>query len=754
MALLEFSNLTYGFTDTLIIDGPSGALHPGNVIGLVGVNGGGKTTLLRLLTGELQTQGGRVQRQKGLRLGYVGQKVEGDDEKLLFAYVRGGRDDLLALEQRIADLSELLAERHDDEAAITRLGEAQAQYASLGGHRWVSEVERLLYGLSFTLVQFSQPLGSLSGGQRQKAALARALLSGSQCLVFDEPTNHLDIDAQAFFADYVKALAATRSDDSAMAGGQRGVLLVSHDRWLLDRLCSHIWELEDGALHRYSGGFTRSAEQRTARREQAMQTYQRQAEQITRTEDYIRRNIAGQNTKQARGRRTHLARMERLEKPTSDPQMAFVLRPAVPTGEQVLVVQDLEFGYGGNLARTGGNTGQEGAGPSPHPAGDGQGRPPTRVSTGDDVRSPDSTHLQAGSFGLDLNPPLEYKRGNIVVEKRPLIDDLTFTLYRGERLAIVGPNGSGKTTLLKLLTRRLSAQRGMAAWGSNVELGIFSQDSADLSAGHNLLAELRDVEPGISDGDARSYLARFGFSGDDVMKDVGALSGGERSRLSLAKIFRRRPNVLILDEPTNHLDIYAREALEQFLSAYEGTIVMVTHDRALLERLCKRLVVFERDNGGYESAFFRGDYEHYVGWRDAQRNENNPTVGAAASRPEDGDKLSPPQESVGGLPTIPELTELARQQRTSVEGYCRKQSERERKRADETEQCIEDIELRSAELVLQQRDADATGKYAEIGVLQEQIDTLEHELEQAFEELHEIEERAESWERLADTTPN
>jgi ATP-binding cassette subfamily F protein 3 len=291
----------------------------------------------------------------------------------------------------------------------------------------------------------------------------------------------------------------------------------------------------------------------------------------------------------------------------------------------------------------------------------------------------------------------------------------------------------------------------MAAWGSNVELGIFSQDSADLSPGRNLLAELRDVEPGISDGDARSYLARFGFSGD-VMKDVGALSGGERSRLSLAKIFRRRPNVLVLDEPTNHLDIYAREALEQFLSAYEGTIVMVTHDRALLERLCKRLVVFEReDSGGHEAVFFRGDYEQYVGWREAQHID----VGATRASPETrlggtttGDARVAP---TNGLPSLHELVELARQQRTSVEGYCRKQAERERRRAAEIEQRIEEIEQRSAELLQQQRDADAAGKYAEIGKLQEELDTLEHELERAFDELHEVEERAASWEELSNS---
>jgi ATP-binding cassette subfamily F protein 3 len=341
---------------------------------------------------------------------------------------------------------------------------------------------------------------------------------------------------------------------------------------------------------------------------------------------------------------------------------------------------------------------------------------------------------------------------------RSLISNLTFSLYRGERMAIVGPNGSGKTTLLKLLTKQLAPQRGLIAWGSNVELGLFSQDSADLLPGRNLLAELRSVEPAISDGDARGYLARFGFSGDDVTKDVGALSGGERSRLSLAKIFRRRPNVLVLDEPTNHLDIYAREALEQFLAAYEGTLVMVTHDRALLERLCQRLVVFENGEAGFESVFFRGGYEQYVGWREAQQSAGGTDTPARGNpgKPEivPGSATGDVARATSGLPALDELAELARQQRTSVEGYCRKQAERERKRAADVEQRIEQIEARSAELLAQQREADNAGKYAELGKLQEAIDDSEVELERAFDELHEIELQVEAWEQLIDGVIN
>lgn len=336
MALVEFSGLAFGYSDERVIVEAGGALNAGNIIGLIGANAGGKTTLLRLLLGELSPEAGRVQRARQASLAYVSQTAGGEDGELLFEFVKAGRSDLAALSAKIATLHDALASAPDDQQLIRQLGQAEQRFSALGGHRWDHEVERLLLGLSFLRSEFTRQLGVLSGGQRQKACLARALISSSNCLIFDEPTNHLDLAAQAFFVEYIKALPKDRA-----------VLLVSHDRWLLDRLCTHIWELDDGTLYRYPGNYSKYVPLREERRKQARLAFERQQDHIARTEEYIRRNIAGQNTRQARGRRKLLGRMDRLEKPADDPQLSFVLRPQLRSGEQLLLVENLAFSYGG-----------------------------------------------------------------------------------------------------------------------------------------------------------------------------------------------------------------------------------------------------------------------------------------------------------------------------------------------------------------------------------------------------------------------
>ena len=716
VALLEFSGLAYGFSDELVIVEATGALHAGNVIGLVGTNGGGKTTLLRLLLGELGPEDGRVQRAKGARIAYVSQAAVGDDDDALFDFAAAGRADLVELDALHDRLAAELELHPADGALAARLGEVQMRFAALGGHIWQHELERLLLGLSFSREEFTQPLSSLSGGQRQKACLARALISGSNCLVLDEPTNHLDLDAQAFLAGYIRGLPA-----------ECAVLLVSHDRWLLDAACTHIWELDDGVLHRYVGNYSRYWPARELRRKQADEEYKRQQEYVARTEEYIRRNIAGQNTKQARGRRTLLSRMQRVERPAEDPQLSFVLKPTLTTGEQLLLVENLAFGYG--------------------PGGAGRETAPT--------------YVPAGPRGLNLNPQLSIERS--AVSEGLLLEGLNFAIYRGERLGIIGHNGCGKSTLLKLLSRELPPWRGLVAWGANAELGIFSQDSADLLPGRDVLAELRSVDPAISDGDARSYLARFGFSGDDAFKLVESLSGGERSRLSLAKIFRRRPNVLLLDEPTNHLDIYAREALEQFLAEYQGSVLMVTHDRALLERTCNRLVLFERavppaldtPGGKGEQAergitFFRGRYSEYVAWRDQQAasawRQASPPAGSAAKGPQ-----AETPAATRGMPASPEgisiddLEELARVQHMSAETYCQRMQRRAQRQVEQMESAIAGFEAQVLQLRREQHDADRAGDYTRIANLQQRIDAVRPEIEAIYNELEQALAVADAW---------
>ncbi len=729
-----------------------------------------------MLLGELLPEQGRVQRARVARVAYVEQSAAGDDAQALYAFVREGREDLAALEQELAALTEQVSVHAGDELALARLGEAESQFSVLGGHAWDTETARLLQGLSFITEDFTKPLAQLSGGQRQKACLARALLSGSNCLIFDEPTNHLDLQAQAFFANYIKTrIAQPRAQES----GPIGVILVSHDRWLLDALATHVWELEDGVLYRYAGNYSQYVPARELRRKQALDAFQRQQDYVARTEEYIRRNIAGQNTRQARGRRTILGRMQRMERPSADPEMRFVLSPQLRTGEQVLIVEDLAFAYGGSGGILPPDSGRLQTAPTvgakpcfaqeqavnPPDSGRLQAAPAVGAkpcfAQEPVVNPPDrglkptlpvtskEVYIPAGPQGLALNPLLPREHGMAGGGEHLVLRGVGFGIYRGERLGIAGSNGCGKTTLLKLLARQLPPLSGMVAWGSNAELGVFSQDSADLTAGRDLLAELRDVEPGISDSQARDYLARFGFSGDDVLADVGSLSGGERSRLSLAKIFRRRPNVLLFDEPTNHLDIYAREALEQFLEAYEGTMLLVTHDRALLERLCNRLLIFERSaDGTAEVRFFRGHYDDYLAWREnssgAQRREALDAVpgaraDSAASAVASGDpaQLTPDDVQV-----------LAKQGRTSVEAYINRQLDRAKRKAAEVEARIAALEEQVAELAQAQREADARGEYGGVMRLQEQLDALHSESSGLFDELHDAETASEAWAAL------
>ena len=484
-------------------------------VGIVGPNGGGKTSLLRIIIGELEPNGGVVAGTGGLRLGYVPQDPVQTAGDTLRDEVMAAFDELRSLEQGLAD-SAVEMQRSQAPArrrAERRYGALLHRYEALGGYDHLNLMERVVAGVGLSADVLDTPSALASGGERTRAALARALLADPDLLVLDEPTNYLDFAGLSWLEGFLLRFS-------------HAFVVVSHDRYFLDRVVTQIWELDRGRLQAYRGNYTKY---RALKAEQAVhrqREYERQQEYISKEESFIRRYHAGQRSKEARGRQTRLARLERLEEPQKDRSIHIAGVAAARSGRVVLSARGLNVGF-----------------------------------TEGDQR------VQLLSV-----PDLE--------------------LERGSRTAIVGGNGTGKTTLVQTVLGLMPPMSGSVSMGHNVEAGYLPQGTHDLPADSTVLDALLDVR-NVGLGEARDYLARFQFRGDDVLAQVRSLSGGERTRLALARLLLDSPNLLLLDEPTTHLDIPSREALEQTLLAYEGTLIFVSHDRHLIELLAQQLWVLE-----------------------------------------------------------------------------------------------------------------------------------------------------------------
>jgi ATP-binding cassette subfamily F protein 3 len=509
--LIRFTNVSRAFGAFDVLRDVTFQIDPGQKVGLIGANGSGKTTLLGLIEHPDQCDRGTVARASNLGLGRIEQIPDLGDRSVFDVAVQAFSR-LIETEAELGEMESAIAAGPDDAELLERYAVTQHEFEFRGGYRYKAETERALSGLGFAPDDFRRAADTLSGGEKNRLALARLLLSDVDLLLLDEPTNHLDIRAIEWLEHYLRET-------------DRAVLVVSHDRFFLDRVVTRIVELERGRATEYTGNYTAFLKQKEARRATVEKEWQRQQEWIQKTEEFIRKNIAGQKTKQAQARRNALERLERIERPPSAGDTArFRFPVGVRTGRIVLATRDLDAGYPGKV-------------------------------------------LVAG---LDLE------------------------VERGERWALVGPNGSGKTTLLRTLTRRLETLGGQVSWDERVEIGYYDQQLADLS-GPTVLDELRGIDRTTTDGDLRSFLAQFQFRGDDVFKSVKSLSGGEKSRLVLARIIYGAPPLLALDEPTNHLDIMARDALEGALAEYPGTILFVTHDRRLVERLASHILYIDED---------------------------------------------------------------------------------------------------------------------------------------------------------------
>ena len=483
--------------------------NPGQKVGLVGRNGAGKTTLLRIALGREEPDAGEFVKANAVRIATVDQALESDVSERLHDFAASAFAHLHEIEAELRSMEHRMAEGDTSVALHDRYDALTHRFENEGGYDMVAEVDKTLSGLGFDKPDFERPLAELSGGQKNRAMLARAILSSPDVLLLDEPTNHLDFQAVEFLEDY-------------LAKSRRAYLVVTHDRRFLDRVAEEIIDLENGRLTAYSGGYTSYRRQKAERILTATRAFDKQQEFIDKEQEYIRRNIAGQNSRQAKGRRTKLARVERLEKPTEDTTtVSFRFDAARIGGRSFLRANHLDVGYA---------------------AGD------------------------------------------------PIVRDVGFELLRGERLAILGENGTGKTTLLKTLAGRLPALAGSASTGHDVSIGYYDQELSDLDPKGRAIDAVWDARPAETEGAMRSYLARFAFRGDDVFLPIAGLSGGEKGRLTLAVVMQQRHNLLLLDEPTNHLDLDSREALEESLEDFPGSIVFVSHDRAFIDRLATRVI--------------------------------------------------------------------------------------------------------------------------------------------------------------------
>ncbi|MEW6505656.1 MAG: ABC-F family ATP-binding cassette domain-containing protein [Chloroflexota bacterium] len=537
MSLITVSGLSKSYGALDLFSDLSFAIPPRARIGLVGANGVGKTTLLRVLLGLEEPSAGSVQRARGLRMGYLPQEARLDSRRTLWQECLTVFDDLLKRQTELARLEAAMADPSQAESALEAYGKLQAEFEQLGGYTFETRTAQVLSGLGFRRNDFNRPLAQLSGGQRTRAVLAKLLLENPDLLLLDEPTNHLDIQAIEWLETYLREW-------------EGGVVIVSHDRYFLDQVVNTIWEMTP-ALEIYPGNYSAYLVQREERYQRRLEEYQAQQEFIEKELDYIRRNIAGQNTRQAQGRRKRLERLleeARLSPPRQPRRLQFQMQAANRSGDLVIRTHGLGVGY------------------------------------------------------HDEGKPLFYAPDLI--------------LRRGECAAIIGPNGAGKTTFLKTLLEQTPPYQGEVLLGASLKIGYFAQAHEGLNLSHTLMESIAEIVPDWLPAQVRDYLARFLFTGDDVFKTVAMLSGGERGRLALARLALQGANLLLLDEPTNHLDLPSQEALQSLLAEYNGTILLVSHDRYLIDALATQ--IWEVLPQERTLRVFEGSYSQYKEWLAAQ----------------------------------------------------------------------------------------------------------------------------------------
>ncbi len=535
MSLITAENVTHRYGELEVLRAVSVQVDTGKRVGLVGPNGEGKTTLLRILAGQIECTLGQVHHTRGLTIGYLPQ----DPPALAHTSIHEACLDIFAplraMEDELHDLATAMSAAPDDKALLKRYGAVQHEFEAAGGFEYHNRIDQVLTGLDFPREMYDRPLSLLSGGQRTRAYLATLLLKDPNVLMLDEPTNHLDVASIEWLESFLRSF-----------GG--AILVVSHDRYFLDRVTTHTWEVAFGSVETYRAPYSGYVTQRSERHKERLRTWEAQQEYIAKTQDFIRQHIAGQRSREAKGRRTRLERFmrdEAQERPKEHKTINLSLRSVPRAGDLVFRAEGLVVGYD---------------------------------------------------------------------EQNPLVDAGHLEVERADRIAIVGPNGSGKTTLIRTLLGEIVPVAGSVRPGGNVAVGYLSQTHNQLDPSMTVLEAVVSATRGLTIERARSLLGSLLISGDDVYKRIEQISGGQRSRVALARLVVQSANLLVLDEPTNHLDIPSTEIMQDVLRDFDGTIIFVSHDRYLIESVATHIWAIE--SGSLHRII--GGWHRYLDWRDAR----------------------------------------------------------------------------------------------------------------------------------------
>ncbi|WP_227494003.1 ABC-F family ATP-binding cassette domain-containing protein [Bacillus cereus] len=639
MILLQVNGLSKLYGAETILANIKLEVQTKDRIALVGRNGAGKSTLLKIIAGELSHDGGEIIKPKDVSMGYLAQNTGLEtsltiwDEMLtVFTHLQQMETKLRRLEQEMGK-EENFSNAAIYEKLLADYDQLQLDYKDQGGYQYEADIRSILSGLGFPVETHRTTISTLSGGQKTRLALGKLLLTRPDLLILDEPTNHLDIETLTWLEQYLQ-------------GYPGAILIVSHDRYFLDKLVTQVYEISNKESRRFVGNYSKYLDLKSALYEQEMKRYEKQQDEITKLEDFVQKNIArASTTKRAQSRRKQLDRMELLTRPLGDSKSAsFHFDIEKQSGNDVLQVKDATIGY----------------------------------------------------------------------DQDPIIEHVNMRLTRGDSVALVGPNGIGKSTLLKSIVNKLQLLHGDVAFGSNVSVGYYDQEQANLTSSKRVLNELWDEYPLQPEKEIRTILGNFLFTGDDVLKPVSSLSGGQKARVALAKLMMQKSNLLILDEPTNHLDLNSKEILENALIDYPGTLLFVSHDRYFINRVTTTVVELSTE-GAQE---YLGDYDYYV-------EKKNEMIERAELEQED---------------EVPVQKVVAQEKLNYLEEKERKQLERQRTRKiEELEQNIVDLEEEIATLEDQLCLPEIYADYEKASEITTKKQTLQEQLEACmaeWEELH------------------